>query len=118
MESPDGKRLFYTSVGERVTIWSVSVDGEDEHRVAGISRSRLAGVPITSQGILYYDTLEANPTLHLYDFATGPLRNGSRVPGRPTSFNAGITISPDGRSLLFPQISEETSDLILVEGFQ
>jgi len=118
MESPDGKRLFYTSVGERVTIWSVSVDGEDEHRVAGIPDLGWPAFTITSQGILYYDTLEANPTLHLYDFATGQLRNGSRVPGRPTSFNAGITISPDGRSLLFPQISEETSDLILVEGFQ
>ena len=118
MESTDGKYLYYTKVDERVTFWRVTVDGEHEEPVSGIPDLGWPAWTITARGLLYYDTLEGNPALHFFDFATGQLKDGSRVPGRPTAFNGGLTLSPDGRRLLFPQVSEETSDLILVEGFR
>lgn len=117
-EDPEGKRLYYTRVGVRTTIWSVSVDGGDERRVEGIAEMLWPGFQVTRKGILYFDTVASNPELMFLDFESGQTRNVGRLPGNPAAFNAGVALSPDGRTLLYPQVSEESSDLMLVEGFK
>jgi len=38
--------------------------------------------------------------------------------GRPETWGGGLALSPDGRSLLFSQIDEIASDIMLIERFR
>jgi hypothetical protein len=48
-------------------------------------------------------------------FATGKVKTVAPMSG-PTA--EGLSVSPDGRSLLFSQLDETGSDLMLVENFR
>ena len=74
---------------------------------------------VTRQGIYY---IAGNPALSepnswslvWYDFATG--RNPNLATVIPGS-SSGLTVSPDGRFVLYTQADRETDDLMLVENF-
>jgi hypothetical protein len=38
--------------------------------------------------------------------------------GRPVPYEPGMAVSPDGRSLLYTQEDERSSDIMLVENFR
>jgi hypothetical protein len=50
-----------------------------------------------------------------FNFRTGKISPIVRLSGRVSE---GLAVSRDGRSLLFTQIDEQRSDLMLVEGFR
>jgi hypothetical protein len=60
---------------------------------------------------------EADPRAHLrfYSFATGATTEIAVIDRQVGSV---ITVSPDGRSLLYSQSDEGHSDLMLVENFR
>jgi hypothetical protein len=58
-----------------------------------------------------------NVCLAFYSFATKKsFRVADVKPG--TSSGTGLSVSPDGRYLLYTQCDEETDDLMLVENFR
>jgi hypothetical protein len=58
---------------------------------------------------------DGKSSIQFLSFATGKVKTVSPVPGSPSE---GLSVSPDGRSLLFSQSDESDSDLMLVENFQ
>jgi Tol biopolymer transport system component/DNA-binding winged helix-turn-helix (wHTH) protein len=116
-ESVDG-RVFYYAKGRAIPgIWSVPVAGGQETKVidqheAGLWRAwavvkegiYFAGVDKTSQQMIEF-----------FDFATGGIRQVARL-DKPVS-NA-LSLSPDGRWLIYSQVDNIGSDIILMENFR
>jgi hypothetical protein len=81
------------------------------HEVAGRNY-----VPV-EKGIWYLTPFSREGSLlRFYDFATGSSRTVYTLPRRPF---AGMTVSRDGRRILFTQVDQDiSSDLMLVENFR
>ena len=54
-------------------------------------------------------------SIQFLSFATGKVKTVAPISGPPSE---GLSVSPDGRSLLFSQFDEAGSDLMLVENFR
>ena len=54
-------------------------------------------------------------SIQFLSFATGKVKIVAPISGSPSE---GLSVSPDGRSLLFSQDDEAGSDLMLVENFR
>lgn len=117
VESVDGKTLFYVKAigGNRTSLWRMPVGGGDEVQVVpSLHRYNFA---VTATGI-YYDTptLQDTPSsIEHLDFATGRVTTLYTLT-KPVDL--GLTVSPDGRYLLFAQNDFYGSDLMLVENFR
>jgi Tol biopolymer transport system component/DNA-binding winged helix-turn-helix (wHTH) protein len=107
-ESPDGKTLYYVKAAGKGSLWKMPAGGGTEEKlVDSIYRLNYAvtetGVYVTRDGFIDY-----------LNFATGEIRSVIKAP-RP---DLGLTISPDGRYLLFVQVDSVGDDLMLVENFR
>jgi hypothetical protein len=71
---------------------------------------------VTDEGIYF---VQARSTLDRVTIAFMDLRSQKARPVLRTNGRlfTGLTLSPDGRSLLWTQVDERDADLILVEGF-
>jgi hypothetical protein len=84
---------------------------------------------VVTNGI-YFVTAEnpTRPVIEFFDFATGkatevaalekPIPLFGRLPSGVTEFNAGLAVSPDGRWILYTQLDQGGSDIMLVENFR
>jgi Tol biopolymer transport system component len=73
---------------------------------------------VIASGIYFLDGDPPRPGIHFLDFATGQTKRVADITGRPETWGGGLALSPDGRSLLFSQIDEIASDIMLIEGFR
>ena len=116
-DSQDGKLLYYGKFGTN-GLWSTPVRGGEERQVL----NAIDGVnwAVTSKGI-YYFKLPVAPNapklVKFYDFKSGASNQVGTV--EPSADNCtGISVSPDGRWLLYSDVVNTTSDLMLVERFR
>jgi Tol biopolymer transport system component len=110
-ESNDGARVFFYNQGN---VWSASVNGGDDHAVLGLP-SNVIWVPARGGG--YF--LNGGPrhfALHYFDTAT---QHAHKIADFPYLFVMwGLSLAPDGRSILFSGIEHSEGDIMLVEGFR
>jgi Tol biopolymer transport system component/DNA-binding winged helix-turn-helix (wHTH) protein len=118
-ESPDG-RSFYYAKGRLVPgIWRIPVAGGEEALVLDHHR---AGYwlywAVTEQGI-YFATEETRrrPVIEFYSFATGKVTLVMQLE-KPLGGVRGLTVSPDGRWILYTQFDQSGSDIMLMENFR
>jgi Tol biopolymer transport system component/DNA-binding winged helix-turn-helix (wHTH) protein len=116
-ESVDGKFIYYLKDRGVPGIWRVPTEGGEEvlvltHHKAGLSRAWV----IVEKGI-YFATAEdpAKPLIEFYSFAT---RKVTQVAALPKPFSYSLSISPDGRWLLYTQVDQSGSDIMLMENFR
>jgi Tol biopolymer transport system component len=115
-ESPDGKYLYFAPQFAD-GLWRVPVGGGEE---------RLVPVPMTRRDNRFWEVVEKGiyfasgaesqkPVVQFYDFATGkatPVFTAEK----PLVFGyGGLSISPDGRYILFSQIDQSGSDIVLLD---
>jgi Tol biopolymer transport system component/DNA-binding winged helix-turn-helix (wHTH) protein len=119
-ESPDGKYFYYAKGRLAVGIWRIPVAGGEEtlvldHHRAGYWRYWT----VTEQGI-YFATAEmpARPLLEFFSFATGKVTLVAALEKQIQSGIWGLTVSPDGRSILYTQYDQRGSDIMLMENFR
>lgn len=120
MESPDSQFLYYTKVRYTPGIWRRPVAGGEEsfvldHHRAGYWRYWA----VVEQGI-YFATAEQpkQPLIEFFRFATGQVTTVAVLEkelGRATS---GLAVSPDGRWLIWSQLDQIGSDIMLLENFR
>jgi Tol biopolymer transport system component/serine/threonine protein kinase len=111
-ESPDGRYVYYErSPGPEY--WRIDLAERREERV--LPSVRFVGAEVTDGGIYFSPQagLDGHVGLWFYSFATRTTRELLPTTGR---LGLGLTVSPDGRALLFTQAEEAGSDLMLLEG--
>lgn len=117
-ESHDGRSLYYSKF-EVPGIWKMLADGGEERRVldqpAGDAWWSWALAP---HGIYFIDGSHngAKAGVTYFDFATGKKSSIMQL----ASSCCGLALSPDGRSILYPQEEpgEGKSDIMLVKNFR
>jgi Tol biopolymer transport system component/DNA-binding winged helix-turn-helix (wHTH) protein len=120
MESPDGHYLYYAKGRGEAGIWRIPVAGGAEtpvldHHQAGLTRQWA----VTPQGI-WFVTAEAakRPLIEFYSFGAGRVTVAATLENPLPQGISGLTISPDGRRLLWTQIDQVESDITLAENFR
>ena len=121
-ESTDGKFVYYTKGRfARASVWKVPVGGGEETQVLE-SVLAFLNFSVTPQGIYFIqapDTDEPGGSflIRFFDFATG---RATTIHSLPPGVGAdmGLTVSPDSRSILYTQLDQSQSDLMLVENFR
>ncbi len=125
-ESPDGTYLYYVQTMQMPSpLWRLPVAG-------GVPVKVLEGVVqgnflVRERGIFYIDrpsgegaiyTIDrpsSETRLQYFDFATGSSRTVARNLG---IVGVGLTVSPDGRTILYTRVDSAVDDLMLVENFR
>jgi Tol biopolymer transport system component len=110
-ESYDRRWLFYSRTDGDTPLYRVPVDGGEETQV--LPRVNEFGFCVTPNGILY-STGERSDGIEFLSFETGKVSPFFRPDQQMT---VGLSVSPDGRHLLFPQRESSGSDLMMVENF-
>jgi Tol biopolymer transport system component len=117
-ESDDGRFVYYAKLNAP-GIWKVPVAGGEETRV--LDRGGVSIWALTGQGICFFDfSGSTGSALKFYNLATGKtmlLREFSRDAPIDTSETA-LTVSPDGRWILYTQFDQPSSNLMLVDNFR
>lgn len=116
-ESPDGKFLYYMKGWpDAVSVWRAAVDGNQEVNVLDSVHSE-GQWAVGKEGIYFFRTPDkiGHSDICFYEFATGQIRKVLTIQ-RPV--NNHIAVSPDGRTILYPQSDESGSVLMLVENFR
>jgi hypothetical protein len=118
-ESFDGKLVYYAKRGPRDGIWQVPVEGGQETQVLNHGRQSLWA--LTERGIYFGEmSSSALPVLKFYRFATHHVET-FREFSKETRFDASSTtfsVSPDGQWIIYTQLDQSSSDLILMENYR
>ncbi|HVN77498.1 MAG TPA: hypothetical protein VMW38_00735, partial [Terriglobia bacterium] len=116
LESPDGESIYYTKSGASESLWKMPLTSGKEVQVVSTNISN--HFCVADSGIYFIPQLGSNQksSIQFLSFATGKVKVVAPTSGEPWE---GISVSPDGRYLLFSQLDESSgSDLMLVENFR
>jgi serine/threonine protein kinase len=114
LESPDGAYVYYTQTeGAASALWRLPTSGGQPVKVLEGVIQRASTV--FEKGIYYIDQPEGEARLQFYDLATGRSTTVARNLG---VVGLGLTVSPDGRTILFSRVTSSVNDLMLVENFR
>jgi len=112
-ESPDGKMLYYVKRDGNGGLWKMPVVGGQETLVVpdvyGVNYS------VTNKGVYFTPHIGRDYTswVNFLDFATGTTTQ--IVKTKP--LDLGLGVSPDGRTLLYSQVDQTSSNIMLIENF-
>jgi Tol biopolymer transport system component len=109
-ESFDGKTVYFQSQSVLKRI-ALLVQPRTESVVEGF---RTAGLWTLSSGGIYFVPADAPKSVCYFDFASQQIRPIFEV---DKDFGDGLSISPDGRWIIYSQIADVNSDIMLVDRF-
>jgi eukaryotic-like serine/threonine-protein kinase len=116
-ESPDGKFLYYMKGWpDAVSVWRASVDGNQEVKVLDSVHSE-GQWAVAKEGIYFFRPPDkmGHSDICFYEFASGQIRKVLTI---QRAVSTHIAVSPDGRTVLYPQSDESGSVLMLVDNFR
>ena len=117
-ESLDGQTLYFAAnSGASFTLHKASLKptGTESPVNDMPTLSFLANWEIVPGGVIFFPA-EDLLTLNYFDFSTRKVRSIFKVSGGG-SFLSG-SVSPDGRYILYPELDDYQSDIMLVENFR
>ncbi len=116
-ESFDGKTVYFASHEDNSTLKKTALSGQPgtESEVDGLPRVRDSSLWALSPDGIYFVPAEAPRSLRYYDFASKQIRPIFEL---DNDFYSGLSVSPDGRWILYSQESDVNSDIMLVDHFR
>jgi Tol biopolymer transport system component len=112
-ESPGGKYLYYTRSYVTSALWRVPVAGGPESQILPAVAQR--GYSVVDEGIYFLAPPEhGHSSIQFFRFATGKA-NAIAIIEKPVFL--GLSVSPDGQSILYSQHDQQVADLMLVDNF-
>lgn len=117
-ESMDGRFIYY--IKWPAGIWRVPAAGGAEEVVLPEFQPHMMNYwQVTNDGIFFINN-NATPyaTMEFYSFVTRKRQILSSLSGSPTTFNGGLTVSPDRKQVVYSQDSRSASEIMLVENFR
>jgi Tol biopolymer transport system component/predicted Ser/Thr protein kinase len=116
-ESLDGRTLYYAKGRDVPGLWKVPVEGGEETLVLEQLAVGLWGYwGLTAEGIYFYDA--STKAIEFFSFATHKVTQIAKPEKEPVRFNVGLAVSPDGRWILYAQMDQSSSNIMLVENFR
>jgi Tol biopolymer transport system component/DNA-binding winged helix-turn-helix (wHTH) protein len=115
LESFDGNSLYFARRVSNTGLGMLALNGASSASdVPGMPAIEDANEWTLVSGGIYFVPSDKPKSLLFYDFSTKKTRQVFSI---EKNFAAGLSISPDGRYLLFSQIDEENSNIMLVDHF-
>jgi Tol biopolymer transport system component len=114
-ESTDGKFIYYLKGDYSGALWKRPVSGGEESQVLPSVLNR--AYSLVDDGIYFIPEPGADGKylIQFLNFATGKAKTVVQMSRVPVQ---GISVSPDGHSILYTQSDESGGDLMLVENFR
>jgi Tol biopolymer transport system component len=113
-ESFDGKFLYYAKGDDRATtLWRVPVNGGNEVQVLDSLFS--LHFTVAASGVYFIGPTDYGRSIRFLSFQTGKVATVAEI---DQAVGTGLSVSPDGRFLLYSQYQLAGSDLMLVENFR
>jgi Tol biopolymer transport system component len=117
IESEDGQFLYYSKYTEP-GIWKMPLNGGEEIRVLDQpAGSRWFNWALRRNGIYVLNDDPSNGKITFFDFATGKTISIFALE-KPVPLFSGLSLSTDGKSLLFGQLESSDSYIMLVKNFR
>ena len=115
-ESFEGKTVYFASHDERSTLKKVALPGQPgtESKVEGLPRLRDSGLWTLSPVGIYFVPADAPRSLRYFDFANKQIRP---IFEADKDFSSGLSVSPDGRRILYSLVGDANGDIMLVDHF-
>lgn len=114
LEAADGSSIYYLTASVVSPLWRMATSGGEAVKVLdGIIWFNFCLVE--KKGAYYIDRLGGETRLQYLNLVTGKSTIVARNLGE---VSAGLTTSPDGRTILFNRVDSSTDDLMLVENFR
>ena len=115
--SPDGRFVYYAAARvERAELWRIPAGGGKEERIP-VSLNGAGSFTVTQFGVYAISPPNKDGVRYLQflDLRTSGIRKVTEIAGR---LGWGLSVSPDSRYLLYTQLIDVGSDLMLVENFR
>ncbi len=115
--APSGGKIIYSKGGGKSGLWSVETNGGDEKPIpelveAGAWRSW----SVTANGVYYTNFAQQIPHhIKFYDFITGQTRKIAAVSKSPLNYYANLTVSVDGKRILYARQDQINASIIFAE---
>jgi len=117
-ESPDGQYLYYAKALDAAGLWRVPLSGGSEEKVLDSPPPGFWGYwAVSANGIYYVDEPAPRARIRFLNLRT---RRDSVVKVMSNAARIGVlgmSLSQNGSAMLFVQLDQFTSDLMLVEDF-
>jgi len=117
LESPDGQYVYFARYQK---LWRVKTDGSSEEPVAGMPDFNFLGdewVPFGS-GIYFLSHEGSKTVINLFDLQTKHVRPIFTLEKPTPAWLGGMAVSSDGKWLLYSQVDQASSDLMLIEDWR
>jgi Tol biopolymer transport system component/DNA-binding winged helix-turn-helix (wHTH) protein len=121
IESPDGQYVHFVRFTEgQFRLWRMRPDGGGESTVDAMPALRSDGYDWwpSESGIYFYLDTGAKTELDFLDIRSSRIRRIYTFDKPPAPWLGGLSVSPDGKWLLYSRIDEAASDMMLVENFR
>ncbi len=115
LESPDGKFIYYTKAEVATSLWRMPREGGRGTRILESLTSYL-DLAIVDGGLFFVPVQEptASSSIQFLSFATNRIRP---VASFEKPLGGGLAVSPDCKWILYTQLDQAGSELMLVENF-
>jgi Tol biopolymer transport system component/DNA-binding winged helix-turn-helix (wHTH) protein len=117
LESPDGQYVYFARDSR---LWRVRTDGSKEEQVAGMPQFLFLGdewFP-TEAGIYFLSHPNNKTVVNLFNLQTRQVRPVYTMEKPTPVWIGGIPVSKDGKFMLFPQVDQSSTDLMLIENWR
>jgi Tol biopolymer transport system component len=117
LESPDGKFLYYAKALSATSLWKIPIEGGQASKVLE-GLSIYINLAIVDSGVYFVPVRNAaGSSIQFLNFATNQVRTVASFEKPLDGLSAGLAVSPDGRWILYTQVEQAGSELMLVENF-
>ncbi|MGB6134529.1 MAG: DPP IV N-terminal domain-containing protein [Acidobacteriaceae bacterium] len=117
LASPDGRWVYY-SRPQASGLWRISVGGGPEEQVLKSPPDGFQGYwTLTKDGIYYLNSSGAQSSIDFVSYAAPSHSVQVHVLDHEPTLLSGLSISPDGRWLIYADMAEAGSNISLVENF-
>lgn len=116
IESPDGQYVYFV---RNKRLWRVNTDGSGEQAVKGSPELDSLGdkwFPFGS-GIYFMSRFGEKAAIEFFDLKTEKVRRVYELERPGPGWIGEISVSSDGKWMLFPQVDEQSSNLMMIENW-